>query len=163
MRGTEPLDRKNLTSETAVLPMSFSSLRFRTFCHATEDERKVRQALDFVTGGAEIQSQYTKGLHGNRLVVMEAAVKGRAKIDEFWSRVGMSGIVPEILEKLEPRISESLELCLRFDKQGAYLGHFALDSGGDVIHLRAKGDVRPAQMDGAVAAIRRYFQKREQC
>lgn len=143
--------------------MSFGTLRFRTFCHASEDERKVRRALDFLAGGAEIEAQFTKGHHGNRLVVLEATVKGKAKVEEFWKRVQEGGALPEILGGLEKRISESMELCLRFDKQEAYMGRVALDKGGDVIHLRAKVEVRPAQLDGAVAAVQRYFQKRELC
>ena len=143
--------------------MSFGPLRFRTFCHATEDERKVRQAIDFLTGGAEIIAQYTKGHHGNRLVVMEATVKGKAKVEEFWMRISESGILPEILADLESRIDEGMELCLRFDKQEAYHGRIALDKGGDIIHMCAKIEVRPAQKDGAVAAVQHYFKKRELC
>ena len=143
--------------------MSFGPLRFSAFCHATEDERKVRQAMEFLTGGAAIEAQFSKGLHGNRLVVMESKVTGKGKVEDFWRRVAESGIAAEVLGDLEKRISESLELCLRFDKQEAYAGRLALDKGGDVIHLRAKIVVKPAQMDGAVAAVQRYFQKRELC
>ena len=143
--------------------MSFGPLRFRTFCHASEDERKVRHALDFLTGGAAIEAQFTKGHHGNRLVLLEATVKGKARVEEFWRRIQAGGAIAEILDGVDKRISESMELCLRFDKQEAYMGRVALDKGGDVIHLRAKIEVRPAQLDGAVAAVRRYFQKRELC
>jgi RNA binding exosome subunit len=139
--------------------MSFSSLRFRTFCHATEDEQKVRQALEFVTGGAPTSIQVTKGHHGNRIAVLEARLERKSDVEAFWARAAGAGLLAEMLADLDGCLSDDLCLCARLDKQEAYAGRLARDRGGDVVHLRAKVVVHPATREGALAAVKHYFGK----
>ncbi len=53
--------------------MAFTSVHFRTFVHATEDEGKVVQAMKFVSGLEEFERDVTEGHHGNKIVILEGA------------------------------------------------------------------------------------------
>ena len=137
--------------------MTFSALRFRTFCHATEDETRVRKALDFVTGCAPIAVSITEGHHGNRICILETQLTKKKEIEQFWSRFADAGLLAKLLENIDERIGDDLALGIRFDKQHAYAGRLAFDDGGDVIHVRARIVAHPAKRENALAAVQDYF------
>ncbi|MFH0815341.1 MAG: RNA-binding domain-containing protein [Methanobacteriota archaeon] len=137
--------------------VTFSTVRFRTFCHATEDESKVRKALHFVTGGAPIEVSATKGHHGNRIAILESQLTKKKEMRLFWSSLAEAGLTAEILANLDGRIGDDLALGLRLDKQEAYADRLSFDRGGDVVHVRARVVAYPATRDGALLAARSYL------
>jgi RNA binding exosome subunit len=139
--------------------VTFSALRFRTFCHATEDENRVRQAMDFVTGGSPIEATATEGHHGNKICILESQLTKKKDIEQFWSRVAEAGLMAEIMRNVDDRMGDDLTLGIRLDKQQAYAGRLAFDNGGDVIHLRARIVAHPAKRENALENVALFFQE----
>jgi RNA binding exosome subunit len=139
--------------------VTFSAVRFRALCHATEDEAKVRAALEFVTGGAPVAVSATKGHHGNRIAVLESELSRGKEIGALWRRLSEAGVAGELLERLDSALGDDLWLGLRLDKQEAFLGRLAFDKGGDVVHVRARVAAYPATRENALKVVERYFRK----
>lgn len=137
--------------------MSFHYLAFRTFCQATEDEEKVVQALKFVSGVDAIEKCASEGYHGNRIVVLESAIRSKKRIEAFFGRISNSDIA-QILETIEQRIDEECSLFFRLDKQEACLGRLVLTKGEDVISVRAKVECYPKRRESALEQARQYFE-----
>ena len=138
--------------------MTFSTLRFRAICHATEDEARVRQALEFVSGGAPISVGATKGHHGNRIAVLESELSKKKDIEAFWRRAEGAGLVEALLARLDSALGDDLWLGMRLDKQEALAGRLAFDEGGDVVHTRARAAAYPATLENARRAVVDYFE-----
>jgi len=137
--------------------MGFHYLSFRTFCQATEDEEKVVQALKFVSGVDAVERNASEGYHGNKIVVLEGAIRSKKRIDAFFGRLSNSDIA-KILETLEQRVDEECALFFRLDKQEAYLGRLILAKSEDVISVRAKVECYPRRRESALEQARRYFE-----
>jgi hypothetical protein len=137
--------------------VSFSEVRLRALSHATEDECRVRQALDFASGGAHVDVRVTNGHHGNRITVMESRITGRKDVDAFFARLSASRLIEELALRLDDKLGNDLWLCIRLDKQEAYAGRLANDAGGDVIHVRARAAAYPATMENARRLVGEYL------
>ncbi|MCL7418465.1 MAG: hypothetical protein M8354_11595, partial [Halalkalicoccus sp.] len=58
----------------AAVPFHYVDLR--TFCYATEDEKRVEEALrTYLPEGFEISRAETEGYHGDRILVLSARVE----------------------------------------------------------------------------------------
>jgi hypothetical protein len=137
--------------------VTFAAVRFRALCHATEDEARVRQALDFVSGGAPVSVAATKGHHGNRIAVLTAALSRKRDVEAFWARLTEAGFVKGVLARLDEALGDDLWLGLRLDKQEAYAGRLAFDQGGDVVHVRVRVAAHPATRENARRIVTEYF------
>lgn len=137
----------------------FRRIQFRTYCHATEDEAKVRKAMNFLCPGSPIRETKVEGHYGNPLLILEASMKKSPQIKDFWKRVKASGYLPQIANEVARRLDEESNLHLRFDKQKAYLGDIAIVAHDDVVIAKAKVLAYPARKDRAVKAVLDYFQK----
>ncbi|MCG2826716.1 MAG: exosome protein, partial [Thermoplasmatales archaeon] len=104
--------------------MGFHYLRFRTYSHATENEKNVEKALRFVSGTDKIEKRKTKGYHGNPIIIMEATIKKSMEVKAFFSGLKKHGLVEKILDELEDRIDENSNFYLRFDKQKAFFQEY---------------------------------------
>jgi len=142
-------------------------LDFRVFQHATEDLVKVMAALRLVSGTAEAVESRAEGYHGNPILVLEAAVTGRAGLDDFWARLRTAGLCGGVEENLEERINDAGELFIRFDKQEAVQGRLALSLGDDVVLGRGRvlstvrGQQVRADRAGAVEVMRAFLRELE--
>lgn len=139
----------------------FVTARFRTYCHATEEEDRVRQALRYISGvpDKEVREDRNKGYHGNEIKVLTATLKKGPKLTTFLERLTAGGIFDSIGTEMGSRLDEDCVLYLRFDKQSAYLGEMRLDEGQDTIQVRLKVQTYPAKPDKAVEAIRAQVDK----
>jgi hypothetical protein len=137
--------------------VTFSAARFRAICHATEDEALVRQALDFVSGGAPVSVAATKGHHGNRIAVLTAALSKKRDVEAFWARLAEAGFAGSVLARLDEALGDDLWLGLRLDKQEACAGRLAFDQGGDVVHVRVRVSAHPATRERATELAREYL------
>ena len=117
--------------------VTFSTLRFRAICHATEA---------------------TKGHHGNRIAVLESELSKKKDIEAFWRRAEGAGLVEALLARLDSALGDDLWLGMRLDKQEALAGRLAFDEGGDVVHTRARAAAYPATLENARRAVVDYFE-----
>lgn len=138
--------------------MGWHHVRFRTFCHATEDRERVLRALLTVSGEAPVSEVVAEGEHGNRVLILEATLGSRAASDAFWARVLADAALREAFAReCEARVDEACVLHFRFDKQAAYEGRLLPALGDDIVKLEAKGRVFPAKPAKMVGELARFF------
>lgn len=136
----------------------FLRVEFRTFVHATEDEAKVRAALDFTTGGTRAVTATAEGYHGNPIVILQTELSRDEEIGRFWQRLTVEGQLGQVLGQLDQRLDDDLVLHLRLDKQEAFRERLRIVDHDDVITVRAKVEAYPAKREKALPAARRYLE-----
>jgi hypothetical protein len=130
----------------------FHYVDLRTFAYATEDEKRVEQALRaFLPDEYEVERETTTGFHGDRIVVLSARVENADDVRQVLSRLAELPDVDAVLADLEARVDEDCSLFLRLDKQSAFRGDVELGTG---ISLRAKVEAYPAKRAAAVENAR---------
>ena len=130
-------------------PMALLNVHFRVFCHATEDEVKVVQALKFASGLEDITRDVTEGYHGNPIIILEAFVKEKRRSKDLFSRLKEAEL-QEVLDSLDNRMDDECNLYLRLDKQEAYLGNLKMTTSDDAIAVRAKVESYPKKRETAM-------------
>ena len=134
----------------AEVPFHYVDLR--AFCYATEDDKRVEQALrTFLPEEVEIERARSEGHHGDRIVVFSARVENADEMRHVLSKVAELDDVENLLSELDQRVDDNCSLFLRFDKQAAYRGDVALGEG---ITFRAKVEAYPAKKEAAVENAR---------
>ena len=139
--------------------MAFHHAHFRTFRHSTESEDKVRAALGFVAGDAEVQVTKTEGHFGNPLLILEARLSRNRDIRVFLKRLQTNGILDEVMKTLESRLDDECNLHFRLSKQKAYEEELALAFDKDVIDCNLKVAAYPAKRSQALSVVQDYFDK----
>ena len=134
----------------AEIPFHYVDLR--TFCYATEDDKRVEQALrTFLPEEFEVERTESEGHHGDRIVVFSARVERADEMRHVLSKLADLPDVESVLDELDDRVDDNCSLFLRLDKQAAYRGKVALGEG---ITLRAKVEAYPAKKEKAVQNAR---------
>ncbi|WP_122090118.1 RNA-binding protein [Halalkalicoccus subterraneus] len=134
----------------AAVPLHYVDIR--TFCYATEDEKRVEQALrTYLPEGVEIDRAETEGYHGDRILVLSARVENADGIRHVLDQLRGSADLERVREQLDDRVTENCELFLYLDKQAAFGGEARLGEG---ITLRAKVEAYPAKKESAVENVR---------
>ncbi len=137
--------------------MAFTSVHFRTFVHATEDEEKVVQAMRFVSGLEEFERDVTEGHHGNKIVIMEGALREKKAARQFFRTLDLKD-VQTLIDTLEMRLDDDCFLFARLDKQQAFLGVKALTTTDDAIAIRAKVESYPKKRENAMRSAQEFLQ-----
>ncbi|SEQ05079.1 RNA-binding protein [Natrinema salaciae] len=133
------------------IPLHYVDLR--TFCYATEDEKRVEEALrTFLPDGEddepfEIERAESEGHYGDRILVLSARVETADEIRHVLSRLADLESFDELIDELDERVTENTELFLRLDKQAAFEGDVRLGEG---ITFRGKVEAYPAKKEQAV-------------
>ncbi|MFP8890114.1 RNA-binding protein [Natrialbaceae archaeon A-CW2] len=128
------------------IPLHYVDLR--TFCYATEDEKRVQDALRrFLPEEFEIQRVESEGHYGDRILVLSARVENADDVRHVLSQLTDLEAFDTLIAELDDRVTENCELFLRLDKQAAFGGEVAL---GDGITFRAKVEAYPAKKAHAV-------------
>lgn len=138
--------------------MSFHYIRFRTYCHATEDKSKVENSIRFVSGTDKIEKRKTKGYHRNPIVIMESEIKKSMEVKAFFSRLKNQGLMKKILNELESRIDEDHNFYLRFDKQKAFFQKYELVKHDDVVSVKGKIKCFPPDKGNAVKSMKIFLE-----
>jgi len=131
------------------IPLHYVDLR--TFCYATEDEKRVEEALrTFLPDDDEpfeIDRVESEGHYGDRILVLSARVENADDVRHVLSRLADLEEFETLIDELDDRVTENTELFLRLDKQAAFKDEVRL---GDGITFRAKVEAYPAKKAQAV-------------
>jgi RNA binding exosome subunit len=136
--------------------MAILNMHFRAFCHATEDEAKVTQALKFASGADEVTREVTEGYHGNPIIILEVFIKEKRRSRDFFTRLDEE-VINEILGTLEKRMDDDCNLYIRLDKQEAYLGNLKMTTSDDAIAVRAKVESYPKKLETAMKSVTEFL------
>ncbi|ELY49827.1 RNA-binding protein [Natronorubrum bangense] len=128
------------------IPLHYVDLR--TFCYATEDEKRVEEALrTFLPEELEIERVESEGHYGDRILVLSARVENADDVRHVLARLADLESFDQLIDELDERVTENTELFLRLDKQAAFGGDVCL---GDGITFRGKVEAYPAKKEQAV-------------
>ena len=137
--------------------MAILNMHFRVFCHATEDEIRVVQALKFASGADDITREVTEGYHGNPIIKLEVFIKEKRRSRDFFSRLD-EGVIKELVGTLEKRVDDDCNLYLRLDKQEALLGILRMTTSDDAIAVRAKIESYPKKRETAMKSVTEFLE-----
>ena len=135
----------------------FHYIDLRTFCYATEDEKRVEEAIRaFLPEEFELDRMTNTGHHGDRIVVLSARVENADEMRHVLDRLAELGEIDRVLEELDERVDDNCSFFLRLDKQAAFQDEIELGQG---ITLRAKVEAYPARHDAAVENAREALEQ----
>ena len=132
----------------------FHYVDLRTFCYATEDEKRVTAALEtFLPEETELQRVENEGHHGDRIVTLSARLENADDVRYVLDRVGelTDDEHERLLSELDQRVDDNCSFFLTLSKQAAFEGRVEL---GDGITLRGKVEAYPAKKEAAVENAR---------
>jgi RNA-binding protein len=139
------------------IPLHYVDLR--AFCYATEDEKRVEQALrTFLPEEFEVERVESEGHYGDRILVLSARVENADNVRHVLSRLADLKSLDSLLAELDDRVTDNTELFLRLDKQAAFAGDIRL---GDGITFRAKVEAYPATKEAAVENAQEVLERLE--
>ncbi|MFD1571964.1 RNA-binding protein [Halorubrum laminariae] len=130
----------------------FHYVDLRAFAYATEDEKRVADALrTFLPDDAEIDRVENVGHHGDRIVVLSARIENADGMRHVLDALADLDDVERVIDELDDRVDDNCALFLRVDKQAAFRGDVRLGPG---ITVRAKVEAYPAKQPAAVENAR---------
>ncbi len=130
----------------------FHYVDLRTFCYATEDEKRVEAALrTFLPEETEIERAVTEGHHGDRILILSVRLERADEVRYVLSRLTALDSFDQLLAELEDRVDDNCAFFIQLDKQAAYRGLIEL---GDGLMLRGKVEAYPAKRDRAIETAR---------
>ncbi|WP_418282301.1 RNA-binding protein [Halorubrum sp. DTA98] len=135
----------------------FHYVDLRTFAYATEDEKRVEQALRaFLPDDAEIDRVENVGHHGDRIVVLSTRIETADGMRHVLDRLAEVDELDRVLDELEERVDDNCAMFLRLDKQAAFRGNVRLGPG---ITFRTKVEAYPARKEAAVENARETLER----
>jgi RNA binding exosome subunit len=130
----------------------FHYVDLRAFAYATEDEKRVADALrTFLPEQTELDRVENVGHHGDRIVVLSARIENADGMRHVLDRLSGLDEVDRVIDELDQRVDDNCALFLRVDKQAAFRGEVRLGPG---ITVRAKVEAYPAKKEAAVENAR---------
>ncbi|GAA0507156.1 hypothetical protein SAMN04488066_101274 [Halorubrum aquaticum] len=130
----------------------FHYVDLRAFSYATEDEKRVEEALrSLLPEDAELDRVENVGHHGDRIVVLSARIERADGMRHVLDRIAELDDLDRVLEELDQRVDDNCALFMRLDKQAAFRGDVRLGPG---ITVRAKVEAYPAKKEAAVENAR---------
>ncbi|MFO8109020.1 MAG: RNA-binding domain-containing protein [Thermoplasmata archaeon] len=137
--------------------MTFHYMEFLTYCHATEDPSKVKEALHVVTlNEVDWGEEKAEGYHGNPILIIKGKLSRNREMDEVFKNLPKE-TVESLLREVERRIDDDCNFFFRIDKSQAYLGTVVLSNGDNTIRVRARVESYPAKRETAVEKIKEYL------
>jgi RNA binding exosome subunit len=137
----------------------FHYVDVRTFAYATEDAKRVEQALrHFLPEDVEVERTGSEGHHGDRIDILSARIENADDVRYALSRLANLPDLGGLVDELDDRVTEHTEFFLHLDKQAAFRGQTARGEG---ITFRAKVEAYPAKREKAVANARETLEALE--
>jgi RNA binding exosome subunit len=135
-----------------VPEVPFHYVDLRAFSYATEDQKRVEEALrSLLPDDAELDRVENVGHHGDRIVVFSARIDVADGMRHVLDRLSSLDDIDRVIDELDQRVDDNCALFLRLDKQAAFRGEVRLGSG---ITVRAKVEAYPAKQATAVENAR---------
>ena len=118
-------------------------VELKTYVHATEDERKVLDALFKIIPSEfkdkiKINKQIVKGYYGNPITIIQIVLRNKYAV-ELLKRLG------SLLDDVERSVlkasfnlrydNRSNKFFIRLDKQDLFRGKAVISDGDDVVHI----------------------------
>lgn len=131
----------------------FHYIDLQAFCYATEDERRVKDALrTFLPEDYEIERVENTGYYGDRIVVFSTRIENADDIRHVLAQ--LLRMNPEsrsqLRAELDQRVTDDCELYLYLDKQAALVDSVELGEG---LSLRGKVEAYPAKKESAIENV----------
>ena len=135
----------------------FHYIDLRTFCYATEDEKRVEEAIRaFLPEEFDLDRMENTGHHGDRIVVLSARVETADGMRHVLDRLAELDAIDRVMAELDERVDDNCSFFMRLDKQAAFQDEIRL---GDGITLRAKVEAYPAKHEAAVENAREALEQ----
>jgi hypothetical protein len=135
----------------------FHYIDLRTFCYATEDEKRVEEAIRaFLPEEFDLDRMENTGHHGDRIVVLSARVENADAMRHILDRLAELDDIDRVMDELDERVDDNCSFFMRLDKQAAFQDEIRL---GDGITLRAKVEAYPAKHEAAVENAREALEQ----
>ena len=116
----------------------------RTLCQATEEENRVRHALNAAAPRGGDRREAVMGQFGQPIVILTRMAERADDLTATWGRWREAGLFPSLLANLERRIDEDGVLHFRLDKQEAFRDRLVLAEAADSIDIHVKLKAYPA-------------------
>lgn len=130
----------------------FHYIDLRAFCYATEDEKRVAEALrTFLPEEFELDRVQNTGHHGDRIVVLSARVERADDVRTVLTKLSELDDIEAVMEELDDRVDDNCAFFLTLDKQAAFKGEAKRGAG---LTLRAKVEAYPAKREKAIENAR---------
>ncbi|WP_281193401.1 RNA-binding protein [Halorubrum sp. F4] len=130
----------------------FHYVDLRAFSYATEDEKRVEQALRaLLPEDVDLDRVENVGHHGDRIVVLSARIERADGMRHVLDRIAELDDLDRVLDELDQRVDDNCALFMRLDKQAAFRDEVRLGPG---ITVRAKVEAYPAKKEAAVENAR---------
>ncbi|EMA14074.1 hypothetical protein BDK61_2195 [Haloarcula quadrata] len=135
----------------------FHYVDLRTFCYATEDDKRVEDALrTFLPEDYPVERAQSEGHYGDRIIVLSARVENADDIRHVLTQVASAPEIDAVRAELDDRVDDNCSFFLTFGKQAAFGGNV---ERGDGITLRAKVEAYPAKREKAVENARELLEE----
>lgn len=130
----------------------FHYIDLRTFCYATEDEKRVIEAIRaFLPDEFSLERMETKGHHGDRIVILSARVEKADDVRVVLDKLATLENIDQVRTEIDQRVDDNCSFFIHLDKQAAFNGIAKLGEG---LSLRGKVEAYPAKKAKAVEIVR---------
>lgn len=135
------------------------NISYRVFVYGTENEEKVKEAVQTLFPNSHPQTDTTEGYFNNPVLILHDKITKKREIKEFVNLINQMDDTSkkQLRSELENKMDEKGNLFLRFDKQRAYLGDLNIIEHGDAIHVKIKIAAYPAKKEKAIEIAREIF------
>ena len=135
------------------------NISYRVFVYGTENDEKVKEAIQTLFPNSHPQTDTTEGYFKNPVLILHDKITRKREIKEFVQILEQidSSSKKQLLNQLENKMDERGNLFLRFDKQRAYLGDLKIIEHGDAIHVKINIAAYPAKKERAIELAKDIF------
>lgn len=141
-------------------PMTFHYIEAETYCHATEDPGRVKEALSYLLGPeVDVEVKDTRGHYGNPISVLKAMITRKREIRGMFERLDEE-VIDRLKASIDERLDDDCNFFFRLDRGSLYLGKAELTRGDYVVKVRGKVECYPAKREKAEEKLKDLFSDR---
>ncbi|MGC9517772.1 MAG: RNA-binding protein [Methanomicrobiales archaeon] len=128
------------------------NISYRVFVYGTENEEKVREAINTLFPNSLPEKDIIEGYYKNKVLIFYDKIDKKRDIKDFIKKIENLpiNIKNNLMNELDDKIDYRGNFFLRFDKQEAYKGNLVVVNHGDAIHVKVKIAAYPAKKNIAI-------------
>ncbi len=136
------------------------NISYRAFVYGTENEEKVKKAVETLFPNSSPLEEYTEGYYKNPVLILHHKIEKKREIKDFIQTLKdlPSPDKDKIRSDLDRKMDDKGNLFLRFDKQKAYLDELKVVEHGDSIHVKIKIAAYPARKENAMKLAKKLWE-----